>query len=313
MTYEFDESFSEEKPPSEAVAEPEAASEDRAEASEDPAEANAEPAEVNEGSADESPPLKGRKTRRKAAAEAPPGPWWKAVLRWVGEFVLYLLVAVIVVTLVRLFLVQPFLVPSGSMEKTLVEGDTILAWKPGEVSRGDIVVFRDDLGWLTPLDEDVSAWRRLLSWVKVLPPQDEQYLVKRLIGLPGDHVVCCDADHQIIVNGRPLDELDYVSFQDNEQTRLRFDVYVPEGKIFVMGDHRDRSADSRAHMCGGTKPTPDLSFPSLDAVQGKTVAIIRPLARATFFDPPPTFAAIPPPTPPETPVDQQSWACPLTP
>ena len=237
--------------------------------------------------------------RPRRAIETPRRP----VLRWVVEFAIYLVVAILVLSLVRVFLVQPFRVPTGSMEQTVQIGDTIVAWELGEPERGMIVVFRDDLGWLAPAPP-APMWKRVLSWVKILPNQNDQFLVKRLIGLPGDHVSCCDTSGRISVNGQPLDE-PYLYYANASVAQRHFDVVVPSGHIFVLGDHRDRSADSRYHMCSGEA----YAFPSLEAVQGKAVAIMRPFSRAQWFDIPPTFAAVPDPTgnPPNP--DQVAGTC----
>ena len=233
---------------------------------------------------DENAPSGGRDRPRRAIESKR-----RSAARWIAEFAVYLVVAVVVVSLVRVFLVQPFLVPSGSMEETLRDQDTIVAWKPGEPQRGMIVVFRDDLGWLGPIDP-APTWKRVLSWVKILPNQDEQYLVKRLIGMPGDHVSCCDSQGRLSVNGQVLDE-PYLYYSNKAVAQRHFDVVVPAGRIFVLGDHRDSSADSRDHMCKGDADP----FPSVDAIQGKVVAIMRPFSRAQWFHIPSTFATVPDP------------------
>jgi len=247
--------------------------------------------------ADESTPS-GEYDRPRRGIETPHRSAW----RWILEFAVYLVIAIVVVSLVRVFLVQPFLVPTGSMEETLQDQDTIVAWKPGEPERGMIVVFRDDLDWLGPV-KPAPMWKEVLSWVKILPNQDEQYLVKRLIGLPGDHVSCCDTGGRLSVNGQALDE-PYLYYNNTATAQRHFDVVVPAGHIFVLGDHRDSSADSRYHLCLDEYP-----FPSVDAIQGKVVAIMRPLSRAQWFDIPSTFAAVPDPVgnPPNP--DQVTGTC----
>ena len=240
---------------------------------------------------------------------APRRAWWRGVLRWLAEFGVYLVIAVVVVSLVRIFLVQPFTVPSGSMQETLLVGDSIVAWKPSPPKRGEVVVFRDDLHWLGPAPV-APTWKRVLSWVWVLPPQDEQYLVKRLIGLPGDHVTCCDASGRISVNGVPLDETTYLYYSNTATAHRSFDIVVPAGHIFVMGDHRDASADSRYHMCNGATPTPELTFPSIDAIQGRAFAILRPFIRTQTLAIPDAFAGVPPPaSPAPDPGATASWTC----
>jgi len=270
--------------------------------------------------------------RRAVTEAASPRPWWVKTLRWIGEFLIYLVVALLVVTLLRIFLVEPFLVPTGSMENTLMgqettadgsrtRGDTILAWKPGAPQRGEIVVFRDDLNWLAPLTGQPPAWKQALAWVRILPPQDEQFLVKRLIGLPGDHVTCCDVAGRITVNGQPLDESSYLytDSQGNQAapSTYHFDLVVPAGHIFVMGDHRNDSLDSRGWLCGGTynsvssSPTPELAFPSIDSIQGQAVAILAPFSRLRTFSIPDTFSTVPEPSSPAPPTPTVSWTCPL--
>ncbi|MDR0782597.1 MAG: signal peptidase I [Propionibacteriaceae bacterium] len=244
-----------------------------------------------------------------AEPEAKPRPAWKVFLRWLGEFALYFIIALLVVALARIFLVQPYSVPSTSMENTLKKGDSIVVWKPGTIERGAIVVFRDDLGWLEPSQTQVPWWKKGLAFLRVLPPQDEQYLVKRLIGLPGDRVTCCDDLGRITVNGQSLNETEYLYVENSSVAQMPFDVVVPEGRVFVLGDHRDRSSDSRYHMCRGPLSTPDLTFPSLESIQGVTVAIVWPPSRWNSFSTPSSFAEIPEPTGVPPPYGQAQWTC----
>jgi len=191
------------------------------------------------------------------------------------------LVAVTLTLLVRLFLVQAFYIPSSSMEPTLRVGDRVLvskqAYVVGEVHRGDVVVF-DGRNSFAPEATD-GAGRGALGRVAdavggflgISP--SEQDFVKRVIGVGGDRVVCCDASGRISVNGTPVDE-PYLSAGD-APSDVRFDVLVPPGRLWVMGDHRRESADSRAHLGdpgGGTVP--------LDRVVGEVVLRFWPVDRA---------------------------------
>jgi signal peptidase I len=218
---------------------------------------------------------------------------------------IYLIIACVVVALMRIFLLQNYVVPSGSMENTLQVSDMILAWKPGQPERGDIVVFRDDLGWLPQNYDEAPQWKKVMAFLKFVPPLDEQYLVKRLIGLEGDHVVCCDVDGNITVNGEPLDE-PYLVYAMNSVALRPFEIHVPQGHMFVLGDHRDSSKDSRAMLCSTSSV--DIATPKLDSVQGSVFAILRPFSRAQWFSVPETFDDVPDPGPPPA-VDEAEWSC----
>lgn len=203
-------------------------------------------------------------------------------------------VALLVMLLVRGLLVQSFFVPSGSMEPTIEPGDRILVSKlvsGDEVQRGDIVVF-DGTTTFAAADrdphEDDGLIGRTLAGAASLVGVDlgEQDFVKRVIGLPGDHVVCCDANGRLTVNGVPVQE-DYL-FPGDVPSDLTFDVTVPAGRLWVMGDHRSDSADSRAHLGdpgGGTVRTTD--------VIGRATATFWPLGRIGGFDRPDSLASIP--------------------
>lgn len=190
------------------------------------------------------------------------------------------LIGVVLVALIRAFLVQSFVIPSGSMEPTLMVGDRVLVsridYRGGSVQRGDVVVF-DGSGVFdpepAPARSTLAGVGRGIAKAFGVPVGSKDY-VKRVIGLPGDRVVCCDAEQRITVNGTPLTE-PYVA-PDDTPSDVRFDITVPEGRLWVMGDHRSDSADSRAHLGdpgGGMVP--------LTNVVGRVVAVWWPLGSTT--------------------------------
>jgi signal peptidase I len=174
------------------------------------------------------------------------GGFWHAL----REITIVVVAALVISALVRTFLLQAFWVPSGSMEQTLVHGDRILVWKPGgEPSRGDVIVFRDPGQWLAdPVAPAgvAGVLTQLGTFVGILPSSSGDDLVKRVIGVGGDTVECCSADGRIVRNGEPIDE-PYL-YPGDTTDQIRFSVQVPEGRLFVMGDHRSDSADSRFHL-----------------------------------------------------------------
>ncbi len=197
------------------------------------------------------------------------------VIAVIRETVIVLALSLLIATLVRIFLVQAFLIPSTSMENTLLVGDRVLVSKLttrfGEVSRGDVVVFADPNGWLTaPPSEGTGpgAWLRSgLQFVGVLPDDSEGHLIKRVIAVGGDSVMCCDDDERLVVNGVPVDESSYL-YPGDAPSAQEFEMEVPEGELFVMGDHRSNSGDSRVH---GTVPE--------DRVVGRAFVVAWPFSR----------------------------------
>ncbi|WP_394812975.1 signal peptidase I [Streptomyces boetiae] len=181
--------------------------------------------------------------------------------------------------LVSTFVMQPFLIPSGSMEGTLQVGDRVLVNKlayrfGGEVERGDIIVF-DGTGSFVAEGEDPGLLggllRRAGAAVGLVQSSENDY-VKRVIGVGGDRVRCCDGQGRLEINGEPLDE-PYL-YPGDEPSEVMFDIEVPEGRLWVMGDHRSDSADSRAYLGvpgGGTVP--------VDRVIGRVDLIGWPLSR----------------------------------
>jgi signal peptidase I len=201
--------------------------------------------------------------------------------------------ALIISVLIKTFLVQAFYIPSGSMENTLLVNDRVLvnklADKPDEVHRGDVVVFRDPGGWLGGPGDQVSdggvagALRKALVFVGLAPAAGEEDLIKRVIGVGGDHVVCCDASGRVTVNDVPLRE-PYL-FHGDQPSAQEFDVKVLPGRLWVMGDHRSVSEDSRAH---NDQPGTSGFVPVSDVI-GRAFTIVWPVDRAHLLRIPQTF------------------------
>jgi len=213
------------------------------------------------------------------------------------ESVVVLVVALALASLLRAFVVQAFVVPSQSMENTLMGGDgvndrIVVDKLPGQtVRRGEIVVFSDPGGWLGAEGDPATAAapgtvRRVLEFVGVVPNNATGHLVKRVIGVGGDRVASKGNGAPVTVNGVPLAESSYLhpASQPSEQP---FSVTVPAGHLWVMGDNRAQSSDSRfSHPSGPFVPVSD--------VTGRVVAVVYPLGRLSRERIPATFARIPP-------------------
>jgi signal peptidase I len=162
--------------------------------------------------------------------------------------------ALVLSVLVRTFLVQAFYVPSGSMENTLMTNDRIVVSKISTrltgVNRQNVVVFHDPSTWLGDIPQPNpynTVVGRVLQVVGIVPANSGNDLVKRVIGVGGDTVECCDAAGHIIVNGKPLLNETYIK-PGSRTDQVKFKVLVPEGSVFVMGDNRGNSQDSRFHL-----------------------------------------------------------------
>jgi signal peptidase I len=200
------------------------------------------------------------------------------------ELPILIVVALVVSLFIKSFLVQFFYIPSGSMENTLQVQDRVAVNKvpfiSDNIKRGDIVVFRDPNNWLPENVENLSnsitaKAKSLLVTVGVLPNPAKQYLVKRVIGVAGDRVLCCTASGKLSINGTEVTE-PYI-YGGDAPSDMKFDVTVPEGKLWVMGDHRGASADSRYHqedVNGGFVP--------LESVSGRVVSVIWPFKNLTY-------------------------------
>ena len=221
------------------------------------------------------------------------------------ELVIVVVGALVVSSLLRAFVGQMFIIPSQSMESTLLVGDRVVVQKVTDFDRGDVVVFEDPGGWLA--DEPVAEpgrFDRVLEFVGVPTASTPGHLIKRVIGMPGDRVVCCDEQGRLTVNGYPLDESSYLyANSDGEPvapSEVRFEVVVPRDRIFLMGDHRDLSADSRCHLADSSPSLPrgGIAFVPENLVVGPAFAIAAPLARAERLRTPEVFAGVPEPAEP---------------
>jgi signal peptidase I len=176
------------------------------------------------------------------------------------ETVMFTVGGVVVAVLVHLFVMQSFYIPSESMENTLLVNDRVVVFKLGGIDRGDIVVFK---GW------------------------DGEDTIKRVIGKGGDTVKCCDAQRRITVNGTPIQEEDNYLYPGDYPGKT-FEVKVPEGRLWLMGDHRTNSMDSRSFMEDEFTGTI-----AEDDVIGTAFARYWPFDRLAFFSRPETFSKIP--------------------
>ena len=230
----------------------------------------------------------------------------RRLLSWVTEGVLILVGAVVIATLLRSFVGQMFVIPSGSMENTLQVNDRVLVAKFGGFQRGDVVVFEDPGDWLGATEPTTNPVKIALEFVGVLPNSGTEHLIKRVIGMPGDRVRTTD-DGRIEVNGAVLDETPYLYSENGVQVAavsVPFEIIVPADRIFVMGDHRNASADSRCRLADVSRNPGASAFVPVDNVVGAAVAIVAPLDRLATFSLPETFTTVPaatgePPAEPE--------------
>lgn len=217
------------------------------------------------------------------------------------ETAIIVVVALALSFLIKTFVVQPFYIPSESMQDTLQVGDRVLVSKfapgPLDVNRGDVVVFKDPGGWLAPQPETQGSsigdvLRTVGMWVGLVPADAGEHLIKRVVGVAGDRVECCDDEGRVMVNGVAIDE-PYLA-AGAEPSELEFDVTVPAEGLWVMGDNRQRSEDSRYHQ-----GRPGGGAISLSEVVGIAFVKIWPVSRwSTMRNPGDTFADVPEPATP---------------
>ena len=233
---------------------------------------------------------------------------------WGGikEILIIAVMALVLSFIVKTWLIQAFYIPSGSMENTLVRDDRVIVSKltpgPFDLNRGDVVVFKDPGNWLGTIPQtDAGGTResvkRVMQFIGLLPDDSDDHLIKRVIGMPGDHVVCCDKDGQLTINGVSITE-PYIKPGDTPGGgKASFDITVPPDKVWVMGDHRSDSSDSRFHDDGtgatGSVPIEDIT--------GRAVMIVWPIDHVKWLSVPervysdvPPASGQPAPTPAST-------------
>lgn len=192
------------------------------------------------------------------------------------EILIIIVIAIAVAFVIRTFFFRAFLIPSGSMEDTLQVNDRIfvnlLVDSEEQLERGDVVVFEDQHGWLPPVESEPNAFYQAMEFIGLYPSTSEQHLVKRIIGMSGDHVTVNEDSGNLVVNGTEIEEPYLHPGVDGSD--IDFEVTVPEGKLWMMGDNRSASGDSRSHMDG-----PNEGFVNVDQVVGRAEIIAWPIDR----------------------------------
>ncbi len=226
----------------------------------------------------------------------PPKSLGASLLSFVRDVVVILAIAIVVSFLVKTFLIRSFFIPSASMQTTLMAPDSSVGREADRVivnelvpdimpiSRGDIIVFRDPGGWLPAKSSTTSAnpleagveW--LMSLFGLASPDSNEHLIKRVIGLPGDTIVCCEPTGELTINGTPVVEPYINANSEGLSSAVDFTVTVPEGALWVMGDNRNNSADSRFHP-----NEPGRGFVGIDDVVGRAFVISWPIDRWSWL------------------------------
>ena len=224
------------------------------------------------------------------------------------ETIILLVIAIALALVIKTFFVQAFYIPSSSMEPGLVINDRILVQKPsywfGEPQRGDVVVFEDPGGWLPgPEPGPTNPVTRAMAAIGLYPTGG--HLVKRVIGVAGDTIVCCDDDGRLEINGQTIDEDEFLAPKRKCDGPMPSDCReewsagpIPDGDVFVMGDNRAHSADSSQKLCGESERNcdPNDAFVSVDRIVGKVFALVWPIDNFDWVGRPDTFDDVPDPS-----------------
>jgi signal peptidase I len=213
---------------------------------------------------------------------------WRTIGLFVRDILVIFAIAVVVSFVVKTFLVRSFFIPSASMETTLVIDDRVIVNElvPDMVpiERGDIVVFSDPGGWLPatvpqPQNPVAAGGEWVLSLFGLASPDSNDHLIKRVIGLPGDTVSCCSANGELMINGVPISE-PYIILPEGQTkaSGIDFSVTVPADSLWVMGDNRYNSKDSRYNT-----EQPTRGFVPIDQVVGRAFVISWPMERWSWL------------------------------
>ncbi|MEV0173962.1 signal peptidase I [Streptomyces sp. NPDC050803] len=239
-----------------------------------------------EGPPSDEPPRTEEGKGEPAPKPKKPRSFWKELPILIG-------IALVLALLIKTFLVQAFSIPSDSMQNTLQRGDRVLVdkltpWFGSEPERGEVVVFHDPGNWLQGEPApDPNALQTFLSWIGLMPSAEEKDLIKRVIGVGGDTVEC-KGTGPVKVNGKALNEASYVYPGNtpctNDTDGGQFKVKVPEGHIWVMGDHRQNSRDSRYNRADGHN-----GMVPVDEVVGRAIVVAWPINRWDNLPVPDTF------------------------
>ena len=216
----------------------------------------------------------------------------RGVKMFLRDILVIFLAALLISFLIKTFLIRSFYIPSESMMDTLHVNDRIIVnlLEPDlmPLEHGDVVVFTDPGSWLgapAPKEDNavIAGITAVLGFVGLAEPDNDDHLIKRVIGLPGDVVTCCNDFGQLLVNGVPLEETYTQLGAATKATAKDFTVTVPEGKLWVMGDNRYNSADSAYHYTGDPE-NPGTAFVPISSVVGRAVLVTWPIDRWSLLD-----------------------------